>query len=212
MDSFLHINNKNMLRSVRVFAVIILMYMVSGCSNINSTLAIAEYSSVEEKYLNLPINISLDLDNWPDQELTRWQYKDRIFLQNTFINAVIDEKAFVGISTVMGKYPHTVSIKYRSKALGNLGYAFGKAMVSALTLSLVPLNETVQHDVFFDVYLGSTLLKSYKYTDIRETTYRLAYEQQQDTRLTASNFVKHFLIDLKKDRLIPFVQKQNKPI
>ena len=190
------------MKKIASLVVILFCFGVLGCTSSVGTLQRVENAADIYSHTNVPVNVFLDVDAFRKERITKYEYEENQFLRGTFLEAMFGEGAFSGVAVGKREYAHSVGVKYRTKIVGGFSSNVATAMLTGLTLGLIPAMQEIEHVVDFEVYDGTSLIASYSYTDIRKTTNRFKFEQQEEQRDVIENLVEHFLEDINKDRVL----------
>ena len=149
---------------VRVFlGVTIAIFVFASCS-VSSKLANEDFVVGNEADRMIPVNVVIDADDIPDDQLTNGGYEQRVGRQNVILSTLIAEHAFLAISTYPGRYPVTLYFRYgnsRNESVVKLA----NDLVSTATPFIVPSYTKENISLQVDVFINREKIRTFSYDD-----------------------------------------------
>lgn len=192
-----------MKKTILYLSVLFLMFICTGCANIEGFSAYKFKLSPAAARL-AGVNIVIDkVDDIPDDDLLRFQYQHRMFLQDTLYRSLKDKNIFCDISTWPNKYLYTLKISYGSKIVCNNCLYGAEMMISAATIFMIPVKKTQEYCLKVDLFFGSKKIKTYYYKDVLKSFSHISNDPRDEESIEIDKLVKLFLTDLYTDGLLP---------
>lgn len=178
-----------------------LLLLVTGCAT-SSSLENKTYLRPTDFLAYPPVNIVLSVDDIPDDRILRFQYGQRVGLQNKILTSLYKSGAFSRLLPENGEGRYSLEIRYRHKLLSSEHAHAAKMILSAFTLFLIPVSKTVEQTFDVTVKDGATTIKEFSYRDVSDVYDHISRTPASIEYERIDNLVAHFLIDLDKSDII----------
>lgn len=186
----------------------ILLILLSGCS-VNSSLVTKDYTVSRAEERMLPVNVIIDADDIPNEQLTNGAYANRIRRQKYILKVLLNEKAFFDISNNEVKYPITLHVKYHDNWIES-SLSTANQLLSAATLYIVPYSIKVDVNLDIDVYMGKRKIKSFNYYDELDYMVSIINMPVHVEEVYLKKLLNNFLVDLSNSKILsPSNEKPN---
>ncbi|MCH9826668.1 MAG: hypothetical protein K0U79_02860 [Gammaproteobacteria bacterium] len=167
--------------------------MLSGCGAANTVTKPA--TAPEDRFV--PVNFTLDAGEY----LTLQQAE----VANHLSNAVVQSDRFVRVERGVMRWPFTLQMKYGAENEMTTA-EFAGLMVSAASLFVIPSKTTETHRLTVDLFVGSTLARTFTYDEELTLTTVIFKQHGSDRKACVDRLLDRFYEDLEAADLIPHVR------
>lgn len=185
---------------LKAFWLVVLVLLVSACAAPNKFSTHTYKSGTEYPYISVIVN-----DGYVHQSTSCGQYGCNTYIDQTelfVLNALRASDKFQRVGVNDGLAQHKIVVSFDRKAKGSGPGNFGKMMLGALTLFLLPMPYEYTYEAKFSVMEGSHIVKDYEYRrDSNELSF-LFIDAQSAKNNAVGSMVDNFLQDLERDGLL----------
>ncbi|NQD92439.1 hypothetical protein HP532_07220 [Pseudomonas sp. CrR25] len=185
---------------LRIVLLAALASFMVGCAAPNKFSSHPYASGTEYPYVSVMVN-----DGYVYQDTSCGQYGCSTYTDQTHLfvlNALRASDKFERVDINNGLARHKVLVSFDRQAKGSEAANFGKMMLGALTLFLLPMPYEYNYEAKFSVMDGSEILKSYEYRRDSDELSFLFIEVQSAKNHAVKSMVDNFLQDLDKDGVL----------
>jgi hypothetical protein len=182
---------------IRVFLSLFLVLLVSGCAAPNKFSSHKYSPGTEYSYVSLMVN-----DGYVRQSLNCGQFGCTTYVDQTHLFVLeafrtTDKFQRVEINNGLARYKVIVGFERQEK--GSEVVSFGKMMLGALTLFLLPMPYEYNYEGRFSIMDGGDILEDYRYRRESEELKFLFVDEQSTKKHAIASMVDNFLQDLEHD-------------
>lgn len=179
--------------------VTLLLVILGGCA-VPNTFQMYDYQrSGIERYPSISVLVN-DGYVYADTGCSQYgcyTYVDKVNL--FFIDALRETNRFERVDTNNPYSERKLVIKFTSHSMGSEGVSFAKAMVSIISLSLIPVSRTVIYEAEISLIERDKVVDSYKYKRESEERSFLFNDLQDYKNNAIKSMVSNFVHDLEKN-------------
>ena len=185
---------------IRVFLSLFLVLLVSGCAAPNKFSSHKYSPGTEYSYVSLMVN-----DGYVRQSLNCGQFGCTTYVDQTHLFVLdafraTDKFQRVEINNGLARYKVIVGFERQEK--GSEVVSFGKMMLGALTLFLLPMPYEYNYEGRFSIMDGGDILEDYRYRRESEELKFLFVDEQSTKKHAIASMVDNFLQDLERTGLL----------
>ncbi|MFI8384439.1 hypothetical protein [Pseudomonas sp. NPDC079086] len=185
---------------LRVVCLGVLVLLMAGCAAPNKFSTHAYASGAEYPYISVMVN-----DGYVHQSTSCGQYGCSTYTDQTHLfvlSALRASGKFQRVDINNGLARHKVMVAFDRQEKGSGAANFGKMMLGALTIFLLPMPYEYRYEASFSVMEGDDILKNYEYhRDSDELTF-LFIDVQSAKNNAVKSMVDNFLQDLENDGVL----------
>ncbi|WP_028629857.1 hypothetical protein [Metapseudomonas resinovorans] len=181
----------------RNYLLVLALALLAGCAAPNKFQSYDYKDGQEYPYVSVVVN-----DGYVYQDTSCGQYGCSTYTDESHLyvlNRLRESGKFERVDINNGLAQHKLVVSFERESLGNAGVDFGKLMLGAATLFLLPMPYDYRYQAKFSLMDGNDLVKEYTYRrDSNELAF-LFIQVQSAKHNAIKSIVDNFLHDLEKD-------------
>lgn len=180
--------------------LIIALFLLAGCAAPNKFQSYEYKGGQEYPYVSVLVN-----DGHVHQSTSCGQYGCSTYVDHShlfILNSLRQSGKFKRVDINNGLAQHKLVVRFERKSLGNPSGDFGKLMLGAVTLFMLPMPYDYRYEARLSLMSGNDVLKEYQYRrDSNELAF-LFIRAQSAKENAIKSIVDNFLHDLESDGLL----------
>lgn len=184
----------------RLFWLLFSVLLVSGCAAPNKFSSHKYSLGTEYPYISLMVN-----DGYVRQSLNCGQFGCTTYVDQTHLFVLDAFRAtdkFQRVEINNGLVRYKVVVGFERQEKGSEAVNFGKMMLGALTLFLLPMPYEYNYEGRFSIMEGGDVLEDYRYRRESEELKFLFVDEQSAKKHAIASMVDNFLQDVESDNVL----------
>jgi len=180
--------------------LVLALILLTGCAAPNKFQTYDYKKGLDYPYVSLVVN-----DGQVVQSTSCGQYGCSTYIDQTHLFMLNNLRAsgkFARVDINNALAQNKLLVSFQRESVGNAGVDFGKMMLGAVTLFLLPVPYDYRYDAKFTLLDGNDVVKEYEYRrDSREVMF-LLIEAQSEKNNAIKSIVDNLLQDIERDGVL----------